>query len=329
MPRKKGPKQSEETIRLCANIRSKKHPDVRCTLTATQGDFCARHYKNPTRFQEKVSIKSTISLHQLDAAAKLQRWWIQKRGMFRYRRQGPCVNSPDIAENQTDIYTLESTTSIPLLYRWSYWDERKHCWLFDIRSLSMTHAEDSRENLLNPYTREPLKDKWVQRFQERCSWLRERKYCLVHASDTTDMTPEQVWHQKILDVTMKYDMLGYHTCLSWFEELNLQQLRLFYTELWELWFYRLQLNPTVKSQVVPGWNSADSLLFKWTPQEVRQRLEKKWWQKVMLDCLNRLVSSASTKEYKVLGALYGITAFAIVSPHVREHYPWLVEMGDD
>jgi hypothetical protein len=67
---------------------------------------------------------------------------------------------------------------------------------------------------------------------------------------------------------MKYDMLGYHTCLHWFEELNLRQLAGFYIELWELWFYRLQLNPVVKNQVVPNWSRPDSLLFKWSPIEV-------------------------------------------------------------
>ena len=63
-------------------------------------------------------------------------------------------------------------------------------------------------------------------------------------------------------------MLGYHTCLHWFEELNLRQLAGFYIELWELWFYRLQLNPVVKNQVVPNWSRPDSLLFKWSPIEV-------------------------------------------------------------
>jgi hypothetical protein len=215
-----------------------------------------------------------------------------------------------------------------MLYRWSYVDYRKHLWLFDIRSLSMTRAQDSQESLLNPYTREPIDEKWAKHYQERCAWLRSKKYCLVHTFDT-EMTPEQLWHQKILDVTMKYDVLGYHTCLNWFEELNPYRLILFYQELFELWYYRLNLSNEVKELVVPNWMKADKMLFKWSPAEIQFRTEKRWLQKVILELLDRLVSSAQLKEHKILGALYGMTAFAIISPRVRQHYPWLVEMEDE
>jgi hypothetical protein len=49
----------------------------------------------------------------------------------------------------------------------------------------------------------------------------------------------------------------------------------------------------------------------------------------MLELLDRLVSAGQVKEQKILGALYAMTAFAIVSPTVRGAYPWLVEMPGD
>jgi hypothetical protein len=215
-----------------------------------------------------------------------------------------------------------------MLYRWSYVDSRRHIWIFDIRSLSMTRAQDSHEELLNPYTREAIPEYAVNQFQNRCKWLRDHKYCIVHTV-TNEMSPEQLRHQQILDVTIKYDVLGYHTCLNWFEELTPSQLWLFYSELWELWFFRLQLNSQVKSQVVPNWNRPDTLLFKWIPDELRVRHDKQWWQKTILEILDRLVSSAELKEHKILGALYGMTAFAIVSSRIRQYYPWLVEMEEE
>jgi hypothetical protein len=322
---KKSSKSETVTVRQCSNIRSKKHPDARCTLTASQGDFCARHSKNPTRYQEKYTLTESITYAQLKSITKIQKWWKLYSGLLRFHRQGPAANDPTITENQTDVYTLESTSLIPQLYRWSYADAKKHIWIFDVRSISMMRTEDTREKLSNPYTRDIIDAPPLKKFHDHCTWLRKRKYCLVHTADTTEMTPDQLWHQKILDVTMKYDVLGYHTCLNWFEELPVQKLALFYTELWELWYYRLQLNNTVKNQVVPNWN-ADPPLFKWRPHELRNRGDKKWWQKTVLELLDRFVSSAQLKEHKTLGALYGITGFAIVSPIVREHYPWLVEM---
>lgn len=331
MPKKKTHKSkvsSDTTIRQCANIRSRKHPDARCTFTATEGDYCVRHSKNPLRFQENTIIISSNLILKENAAKKIQRWWKLYSGFWRYKQQGPAVNIPADAENQVDIYTLDPTSSISLLYRWSYADSRRHIWLFDIRSLYMTYAQDSQEVLTNPYTREPIIDSANTNFQERCKWLRDHKYCLVHTSDI-ELTPEQLWHQKILDVTMKYDVLGYHTCLNWFEELSVSQLYDFYKELWELWFFRLQLSDPIKNLVVPRWKTKDNSLFKWSPSDLITRVEKRWWQKTMLELLDRLVSSAQTKEHKILGALYGMTAFAIVSWRVRQHYPWLVEMPEE
>jgi hypothetical protein len=89
------------------------------------------------------------------------------------------------------------------------------------------------------------------------------------------------------------------------------------------------LNTTIKKQVVPNWHKNESLLFKWNPMDLLHRNEKKWWQKTILEILDRFVSSAEVKEYKILGALYGMTAFALVSEEVREHYPWLVEIQED
>ena len=123
---------------------------------------------------------------------------------------------------------------------------------------------------------------------------------------------------------MKYDMLGYYTCLNWFEDLKDKDCVLLYTELWELWNFRLQLPAVQKKRVVPDWNNSDSLLFKWIPTEIKQKRDRKWWQKTILDLMDRFVSSAD-KESRSLGALYGMTAFAMASPMVRQHYSWLVQ----
>lgn len=328
MGKKKAPTKVVDTVRQCANIKSRKHPDIQCQLSATQGEFCSRHAKNPTRFQEAFVLDSSKRLEKQQSAELIQRAWRTLCPLLRWKRQGPATNAPELAENETDIYTLESVKTIPAMYRWSYTDSKRHIWIFDIRSLSMTRAEDSREGLLNPYTREKLSAPAEQSFQNRCAFLRARKYCLVHSSDA-ELTAEQLWHQRVLDVVLKYDMLGYHTCISWFEDLQPATLALFYTELFDLWNYRLQLSAHIKNQVVPGWSKPESLLFKWRPEEVRNRRDRVWWKKTLLELLDRLVSAGQAKETRILGALYGMTAFAIVSPTVRHAYPWLVEMPEE
>lgn len=325
---KKAASKPVTTFRQCGNIKSRKHPDVQCTCPAVQGDFCARHVKNPTRFQKKYKssdsdAEGTQESDQYTAAKRLQRWWKWHGNIRLFCVQGPAYANPALAENDTDIFTLDSVEKIPHLYRWSYADQHKHIWLFDIRSLHMTYTEQAGEHVLNPYTREPLGGRSELSFHSRCQWLRDRKYCLTHMSNDT-LTPEQIWHQTILDVILKYDMLGYHMCIPWIEEMHILQLQAMYIELWELWFYKLALQPTTKEQVVPGWRTGERPLFKISPTHIRNFVEKKWWQRTIVELLGRFVSSAREKEHRILGALYGMTAFAIVSPRVRAQYPWLV-----
>jgi hypothetical protein len=323
MGRKKAAPQEPRVVRQCANIKSKKLPDVRCPAPAAQGEFCARHSKNPHRFQEKNTLERSYNQPENSAAARIQSWWTGRRAAIRILRQGPLVHFPELAENTTDMFTLDPVRDIPLLYRWSYIDDKNHGWIFDIRSLSMSAAHS--EQRMNPYTREPIGSKAEAHFHKRCSWLRSKKYCLVHSTET-EMTPEQLWNQKVLDVSQKYDMLGYHMCLHWFEELPVISLALMYIELWELWFFRLNLSRQVKEQVVPRWSSENNPLFKVRPSETRGRHDIQWWRKIVLELLDRFVSSATLKDHKTLGALYGMTGFALVSHQVRQHYPWLVEL---
>lgn len=324
---KRKQKQPSIPVRQCANIRSKKHPDVRCPLAANQGDFCARHTKNPTRFQEEKVVKVPGNKRNHLAAKKIQNAWRLWAPLLRFKRQGPVANAPDLAENSAEVFSMEPVSAIPLLYRWSYADSQHHCWIFDLRSLSMMRAKDnSKLSLENPYTRHDISGTALTNFQKRCAQLRAHKYVLMHSTEV-ELSEEQVWHQKLLDTCMKYDALGYTIVLNWFDTLNIQQMYLFYFELWELWMYRLQLPAVLKHAVVPGWTNPDTMLFKWIPQELRTRRDRKWWQNLLLEMLNRFVS-APLKDHKSLGALYAMTAFAIVSPTVREHYPYLVEMPD-
>jgi hypothetical protein len=315
------------TVRQCANIKSKKHPDAQCPFTASDGDFCFRHTKNPYRFQEKVPLERKLSNKEVKSIHTIQKFWKKYICFLRRRRQGPSCQYPEISENATDIVTLESVQSIPLLYRWSYADSKKHIWIFDIRGLSMLYSQENNKILTNPYTREPFPPSEHENFQKRCTQLRAHKYCLMHTNDV-DLTEEQLWHQTLLDVTMKYDSLGYHITLDWFTKLSSVDYYLFYYELWELWNFKLNLATSLKDKVVPRWNQESCLLFKWLPTQIKNKRDIKWWQKILLEVLNRFVSGP-LKEHKTLGALYGMTAFALISPRVREHYSWLVDQGDN
>jgi hypothetical protein len=314
---------SSAPVRQCANIKSKKHPDVQCPFTASQGEFCSRHSKKPFRFQEDITLTPKLSYKDTKSVIIIQNMWRKRVYFLRKKRQGPIVMIPEISENKIDICTLDDVINIPLMYRWSYIDNNKHVWLFDIRSLSMLRSSDKNTKLLNPYTKEDISQESLNNFINRCTQLRNHKYCLIHINDI-DLSPEQLWHQSILDVSMKYDALGYNISLEWLNMDDKQCYTLYY-ELWDLWMYRLNLPGDIKRKVVPSWNSSETPLFKWLPVEVRNKRDKNWWQKNILELLNRFVC-ANEKEHKTLGALYAMTAFALANSVVRNVYPWLVDV---
>ena len=321
----KRPLKSSE-VRLCANIKSRKHPDARCPLSASQGDFCARHSKRPCRFQEKspliVAERPKYSRIDEDSSVLIQKIWRGWSVRNRILKQGPATDSPWLAHNSTDVYSLESVDKIPTLYRWSITDSKSHIWLFDIRTIAMLQQEETEAHkvLMNPYTREPFANDTILHYQKRMEWLRSKKYCVLHVKDD-QLTPEQEWHQRILDVFLKIDMLGYYTCLKWFEDMSIRQLCKFYYELFELWYFRLGLTAEQKTNICPEWKT---ILFTQNPIDIFTKKELKIVQAILLDTIENLVTKASQKENRALGAMYVMTAFALTSADVAEHYDWLI-----
>jgi len=105
------------TVRQCANIKSKKHPDAQCPFTASDGDFCFRHTKNPHRFQENIPLERKLSNKENKSIQTIQRFWKKYICFLRRKRQGPSCQYPELSDNTTDIVTLDSVQFIPLLYR--------------------------------------------------------------------------------------------------------------------------------------------------------------------------------------------------------------------
>lgn len=313
------------TIRRCANVKSQKHPDVRCPCPATQGEFCARHSKHPKRFKEKSPLitAETLIFNRLDhdSATLIQKIWRGYCIRIRFLRQGPAACLPSLSNNNTDVYTLEPVDQIPILYRWSTVDSKKNIWLFDIRTLGMLHQQENFRTLSNPYTREPFSENTMQEYLKRVEWLRSKKYYVFHNDNEQVLTPEQAWHQRVLDVFLKLDMLGYYTSLKWFEDLSVRQLCKFYFELYELWFFRIGLSAEQKSALCPGWQDH---IFRHNPFEFSLRRDLKAVRTILLDHIEHLITKGGDKQTRALGAMYVMTAFALASSQVHEHYEWLL-----
>jgi hypothetical protein len=312
-------------LRKCANIKSKKHKDQPCSYTATHGDFCSRHYKNPHRYVPKNQVIPekilTRSGHQ--AIQRLQRYWRRWSALQRFRRQGPAANCMDIASNQTEVYSLDSLTSIPKSFFFSFADEKKNIWAFDIRSLS--HLVTEGNEIVNPYTRGLISSATLQRIHRRILWLRERKYPILYATGE-NLTPDQLWNQKVLDVFFKMEALGYRASCRWFDEMNLTDHMSFYRKLFRLWMYQLGLTSAEREAIVPGYNSGMTKLFRHTPDRIEANAhDLRWWRRANLNLILEFLTRAPQKSQQGLGALYVLMALVQVVPEASEAYPWVRE----
>lgn len=312
-------------LRKCANIKSKKHKDQPCSYTATHGDFCSRHFKNPTRFAPKeVKVPDRILTRSGHASVVyLQRVWRRFSSQSRFRRQGPAANLYAIASNQTEVYSLDTLDSIPKSFFFSFADEKKNIWAFDIRSLS--HLVTEGNDIVNPYTRVPLDSKTLQTIHKRIMWLRERKYPILYATGE-NLTQDQIWNQKVLDVFFKMEALGYRASCRWFDEMTISEHMTFYRRLHRLWMYQLGLTAAEKEAIVPGYNTGMSKLFRHTPDRMEADThDLRWWRRANLNLILEFLSRAPQKSHQGLGALYVLMALVQVVPEAGEAYPWIVE----
>jgi hypothetical protein len=316
----------ESSVRRCANIKSRKTPDVQCPYSASQGEFCSRHCKHPHRFQTKKEYGPethyTRSNHA--AASKIQKVWKRYSACLHLSQQGPGYFERSQSKNDTELYSLEPITNIPALYYFSLVDS-KHClWSFDIRSLGQLLSLGSLKE--NPYTREPFTDTILQKIRNRLTWLRTRKYTVFYPTGV-ELTQDQHWKQKILDLCMKLDSFGYYISCEWFHEMSIEDHQAFYKTLYDLWYHRLGLTMQDRDRIAPGHLSRANPLFRINPANFKDHLRhsKHWWEKLNAGVIEFLLTRGTDKEQQKLGAMYCVIGFVAINEQAAESFPWIVE----
>ena len=313
-------------LRKCASIKSRKQKGAPCPYTASNGDFCARHAKNPIRFCPKpsLSVQDRITTRaELQAARQLQTFWRRWSALAHFRRQGPAANDLSLSANDTEVYSLEDIRTIPFVFFFSFADSEKKIWGFDIRSLS--HMVTREEEIQNPYNRQILSSQTLQTIHKRIVWLRERKYPILYATGE-NLTQEQIWNQKVLDVFFKMEALGYRASCRWFESMALLDHEDFYKELYTLWTHRLHLTSQEKEAIMPGYDSSMTKLFRKSPNQLQGGThDLRWWRRCNLNLILDFLTRGYTKSQQSLASLYVLMALTQVVPEAAEAYPWIQE----
>ena len=316
----------EVLIRSCANIKSRKSPDMQCKLSATHGDFCSRHWKHPTRHVVAYTNATAISTRRhCNAAKRIQAFWRRRVPFMMYSYHGPGFTYKEKSCNETELYSFDPINQIPKLFYFSYIDSGLNLWSFDIRTLGQILSMGELKQ--NPYTREPFPKGFVDRVIRRLTWLRARKYSVLYPTGV-DLTAEQIWRQKILDLCMKIESFGYYMSCDWYTEMSIEDHRNFYRKLYTIWNTSLGLSHEQREAIVPGYKSGDKQLFRYSPDalETQRSRSSAWWEKLNLAIMEALLTRSTNRESNKLGAMYCIIGFVAINEKASEVFPWFVDM---
>lgn len=322
--RMNNPSVPERLIRTCSNIKSRKSPDIQCKLSATHGDFCNRHWKHPTPYIVVTTTTSYKTQNFCRAATTIQKFWRIRLLCTILKYHGPGIISKERSCNREEIYSFDPVEQIPKLFFFSYIDSKENLWIFDIRSLGQLLSIGELKH--NPYTREPFQKRFMDDVIYRLTWLRNRKYSVLHPTGI-EMTVEQIWRQRILDVCMKIESFGYYVSCDWYTSMSIEDHQEFYQKLYMIWFVTLGLSHEQRETIVPGYKSPDTVLFRYSPEalKIRRARSKSWWEKMNLGIMEALLTRSQSRESNKLGAMYCVIGFVTINEKAAEVFPWFSE----
>ena len=221
--------------------------------------------------------------------------------------------------NTEDFFTLEPIGSIEKDYLFEYTDENNFVYAFDVRSLNKLISKKAT----NPYNRQKIPGYIIKKVNERLELLKQKK--LKPTYDEPLYNYEQKVNMRITEIFQKIDMLeitASGTDVNWFKNLTFPKLKKYYFKLEDIWNYRAQISPEQKYLIVPNNN-----VFKYNMNYIQNLYNggMNILKTIVLDEINKLVSSSTSEEHRKMGAYFVLTALTEVSPECASSIPWLVQ----
>ena len=93
--------------------------------------------------------------------------------------------------------------------------------------------------------------------EKRLELMKRHKISIADDDDGIELTEQQKLNMAVITVFQKIDDLNTAaggTDMDWFLNLPITHLKIFYKELEDIWNYRAELTPTMKSRIVPNNN---------------------------------------------------------------------------
>lgn len=286
-------------------------------------NICEKY--NITKNGNKQELKNNIYLF-LYASNSIKK--IQKKFRMYLNEKlnilhGPANNNKNLCVNDTDFLTMENLNEIPDFNFYSFIDDDKIIYGFDVNSLISAIKKDT--NFRNPYNRKNLPISKI--IKDINSIVRLNKIFNLKDENTTNtslsnelstLSIAKKIELKFLSICQKIDELGNYTDVNWFISLNRSKTIKFITELYDIWSYRAQLTYQIKRNICPNGEPCSSInLYELNIISIENLKFK------MIYFIENLIYNGINRDSQYLGASYVLSALTLVNESAAESMPWL------
>ena len=128
--------------------------------------------------------------------------------------------------------------------------------------------------------------------------------------------------QRINNLFTEMDRLGNYTQISWFTNLDRAELIRLYRSIYDIWYYRGQLNYTIRHNISPFHEPFNSV-FNGPVSHANVTYDQ--IKLAALTVMETLVYCGIDEEYRKIGTFHVLTGLTLVSRPARDAMPWLFE----
>ena len=125
---------------------------------------------------------------------------------------------------------------------------------------------------------------------------------------------------RAVSLCSEMDRLNFPVCVEWLTDLRRTEIIRWYQRCEDIWTYRAQLSPAQQARIAPGGRR----VF-YARNRIRHVASLNEMQHLMLDAMERLVTTGHTEADRTNGLMYVLMALTEVSTPIRETYGYLYQ----
>lgn len=234
---------------------------------------------------------------------------------------GPGFYNKNRSTNDCDFATLDEIKNIPYTQFFSFEDEDKFIYVFDILSIYNLYIKN-KSQVHNPFSTKIIHK---QVFYNMMTFIKYSKMLGIKINidyNTIEkINDSKKLEIKILNLFQEMDSLGNYTNMNWFTSLNKYQLVKFTRELADLWHYRANLSQEVKREICPPHGNPFTGININSFHNYNFIIIKK----SVVTIIEEFITKGINNDSKSLGCYYILSCLTLVNESAAEAMPWLYE----